>query len=63
MLDLYDVDETQHTQIARACEIGRERLVELRQRRDDLVAAIEELETALTWGEQQTCPKKRINAA
>lgn len=63
VLDLYDVDRTQRTQIARAFEIGQKRLVELRRQRDDLNAAIEELEAALAWGEKTLDQQARTNAA
>lgn len=63
VLDLYDEDKTQRSQIARACEIGRERLVELKQKRDELEAAIAELEQALDWGEKTLRPENRSSAA
>ena len=63
VLDLYDVDKTQNMQLARACEIGQERLDELRQKRDDLSTAIEELEAALAWGAQVLRPEGRTSAA
>lgn len=52
LLDLYDDDRGRAVQVARAHEIGRARLVEMVQQRDELDAAIVELREQLRWGEE-----------
>ena len=52
LLDLYDVGDSQFTQIARAHEIGSERLSAMKTQRNDLDAAIKELSEQLRWGEK-----------
>jgi DNA-binding transcriptional MerR regulator len=52
LLDLYDLGDGQYTQLARSHEVGRERLAGMIRQRDELNAAIAELEEQLRWGEQ-----------
>ncbi|WGH78838.1 MerR family transcriptional regulator [Jannaschia ovalis] len=52
LLDLYDLGDGQYTQLARSYEIGRDRLSGMIAQRDELNAAIAELEEQLRWGEQ-----------
>ena len=52
LLDLYDVGDSQFTQIARAHEIGSERLSAMKTQRNELDAAIKELSEQLRWGEK-----------
>lgn len=64
LLDLYDKGDHQHTQITRAVEIARKRLVALQAQRDDLESAITELAEQLRWGEQMvTSLRVREDAA
>ena len=61
LLDLYDLDDGQLTQVARTYEIGHERLAAMTAQRDELNAAIAELSDQLRWGEKmmnQVQPRK-----
>ncbi len=50
LLALYDRDGSQETQLSRTYDIARARLVQMKQQRDDLNEAIDELEGQLVWG-------------
>jgi DNA-binding transcriptional MerR regulator len=52
LLDLYDIDDQQVTQIARTYELGLERLHAMEAQRDELSLAITDLRKQLEWGEQ-----------
>ena len=52
LLDLYDMGDQQHTQIARTYEIAQGRLADLERERDELNAAIDDLKEQLAWGER-----------
>ncbi|EPX84942.1 putative transcriptional regulator LiuR of leucine degradation pathway, MerR family [Salipiger mucosus DSM 16094] len=52
LLDLYDMGDGQHTQIARTYEIAQQRLEDLVRQRDELNAAIDDLKEQLAWGER-----------
>ncbi|MFO6463000.1 MerR family DNA-binding transcriptional regulator [uncultured Jannaschia sp.] len=52
LLDLYDLGDGQFTQLSRSYEIGRERLDSMIVQRDELNAAIAELEEQLRWGQR-----------
>jgi len=52
LLDLYDMGDQQHTQIARTYEIAQQRLDDLQKQRDELDAAINDLRDQLAWGER-----------
>ena len=58
LLDLYDKGDQQHTQIARAYEVAKARLVEMETQRDELEAAISELREQMTWGERMLASLK-----
>ncbi len=52
LLDLYDMGDQQHTQLARTYDIARERLADMERQRDELTEAIDELKDQLKWGEK-----------
>lgn len=52
LLDLYDRGDQQHSQIAAAYQVARERLADMERQRDELDAAIAELREQMTWGER-----------
>lgn len=52
LLDLYHMDDQQQTQIARTYEIARTRLADMQAQRDELNAAIDDLQDQLKWGEK-----------
>ncbi len=61
LLDLYDLDDGQLTQVSRTYEIGHERLAAMTAQRDELNTAIAELSEQLRWGEKmmnQVQPRK-----
>ena len=50
LLDLYDRDGSQETQLTRTYDIARARLGQMEQQRDELNEAITELRGQLVWG-------------
>ncbi len=50
LLELYDRGDQQEEQLKRTYNIAHERLVQMRQQRDELTEAITELESQLEWG-------------
>jgi len=58
LLDLYDRGDQQHSQIAAACEVARERLADMERQRADLDTAIAELREQMTWGERMLASLK-----
>ena len=50
LLDLYDRDGSQQTQLARTYDIARARLTQMEQQRAELDEAITELRGQLVWG-------------
>ncbi|APZ54073.1 MerR family transcriptional regulator [Salipiger abyssi] len=52
LLDLYDMGDQQQTQIARTYEVAQQRLADMIRQRDDLNAAIAELQEQMVWGEK-----------
>jgi len=58
LLDLYHRGDQQHSQIAAACEVARERLADMERQRADLDTAIAELREQMTWGERMLASLK-----
>ena len=52
LLDLYDRDDRQLTQLRRTYDIGRQRLADMERQRAELDEAIVELRADLAWGAQ-----------
>lgn len=52
LLDLYNVDDQQHTQLTQTYEVAQKRLAVLIRERDELNNAINELQEQLHWGER-----------
>ncbi len=52
LLELYDMGDQQHTQLARTYDIARERLADMERQRDELTEAIDDLREQLEWGEK-----------
>ena len=52
LLDLYDMGDQQQTQLCKTYEIAQQRLRDMERQRDELNAAIGELQEQLTWGEK-----------
>ena len=53
LLNLYDSPETRDTQCLRLYELAKIRLNEMKEKRDDLIKVIDELERQIEWGRQQ----------
>ncbi len=51
LLDLYHIGDQQHTQLSQTISIGRERLMEMERRHQELGRAITDLKDQLKWGE------------
>ncbi len=52
LLDLYDLDDQQLTQLTRTYEVGKTHLAEMIARRDELNEAIADFTQQLKWGEE-----------
>lgn len=63
LLDLYELDDAQETQLTRAYEIAQERLSDLLERRKELDAAISDLRDQIRWGEDALAQLRRDPAA
>ncbi|MEC7257502.1 MAG: MerR family DNA-binding transcriptional regulator [Pseudomonadota bacterium] len=63
LLDMYDMGDQQNAQLRRTVEIARERLADMERQRDDLTAAIDELQEQLQWGEQMVAASETRRAA
>ncbi|MBJ3762623.1 MerR family DNA-binding transcriptional regulator [Maribius pontilimi] len=63
LLDLYEVDDAQETQLTRAYAIAQERLADLLKRREELDEAITELRGQIQWGEDALQQLRRTSAA
>ncbi len=63
LLDLYDEDPTQVTQLTRTIEVARERLAQMEAQRAELDEAIAELKEQMAWGEQVIETRRRETAA
>ena len=62
LLDLYDGGDGAKLQVARAHEVGQARLAEMLLQREELDAAIAELERQLRWGEEAMAEAGRRKA-
>lgn len=49
LLELYNIDDQQNTQLTRTYELGLERLAAMKAQRDELNNAIEDLTEQLGW--------------
>ena len=63
LLDLYDRDQGQETQLSRSYEIARARLAEMERQRSELDGAIGELKDQLRWGEEMLAAFRKTAAA
>ncbi len=63
LLDLYNMDDAQLTQLERTYNVAQERLRDMEQQRDELNEAIEELKEQMTWGEKMIVSLKKKEKA
>lgn len=63
LLDLYDIDDQQVTQLSKTYEIALERLADMERQRVELDEAIDDLKKQLKWGEQMLESLKAKEAA
>lgn len=49
LLDLYDIGDSQKTQLRKTHEVATRHLADMMQRRDDLDSAIDDLKAQLNW--------------
>ena len=63
LLDLYDMDDQQITQLTRTYDIAKDRLADMERQRAELDEAIAELKEQLDWGAQMIGALKRPDAA
>ncbi|QMU58221.1 MAG: MerR family transcriptional regulator [Boseongicola sp.] len=63
LLDLYNTDSQNLTQMTRAFELGQERLEDMERQRDELNVAITELKAQLSWGENLIASLQNPSAA
>ncbi len=52
LLDLYELDDQQETQLRRTYEVAKKHLAEMESQKADLEAAIDELKQQIEWGRQ-----------
>ncbi|WP_261368188.1 MerR family transcriptional regulator [Pseudosulfitobacter koreensis] len=52
LLDMYDMGDQQHTQLASTYQIAQQRLADMIAQRDELNEAIDDLKTQIKWGEK-----------
>ncbi len=52
LLDMYNMDDQQQTQMTRTYEIGLQRLADMERQRDELIEVIADLKDQLEWGRQ-----------
>ncbi len=62
LLELYNIDDQQTTQLTRTYELGIERLAAMKAQRDELNNAIEDLSEQLVWVEDALA-KRGLKAA
>ncbi|MBL1438075.1 MAG: MerR family DNA-binding transcriptional regulator [Rhodobacteraceae bacterium] len=62
LLELYNIDDQQNTQLTRTYELGLERLAAMKAQRDELTNAIEDLTEQLSWVET-ALNERRLKAA
>ena len=63
LLDLYHVGDQQQTQLQRSYEVAQERLTDLIRQRDDMNAAIQDLQDQMKWAERMIATVGQQNRA
>lgn len=63
LLDLYDMDDAQFTQLNQTYLLAHKRLKDMIAQRDELTEAIEDLRLQLKWGEERLAEMQRPDAA
>lgn len=63
LLNLYDMDDSQATQLRETYVVAQDRLADMEAKRADLDEAISELKDQLKWGEQVLASLDQSNAA
>ncbi|WP_226779401.1 MerR family transcriptional regulator [Oceaniglobus trochenteri] len=63
LLDLYNADDQQVTQLSRTYEIAKSRLAEMEQQRAELDEAIADLKKQLDWGADRLASLRAHDAA
>ncbi len=65
ILNLYDMGDAGHTQMAHSLNAAKERIVEMATQRDELNVALKELAELIKWGERevQSVAAKNTDAA
>ncbi len=63
LLDLYDMGDQQQTQLSATYEIGQRHLETLKNRREELTEAIEDLSEQLEWGAKMLASFEAKDAA
>jgi len=63
LLDLYDIDDQQNTQLQQVYEAASERLGAMISQRDELNEAISDLKKQLEWGQKMLAANKQSKAA
>ena len=63
LLDLYHMGDQQQTQLARTYDVAKAHLAEMERRREELDAAIAELQEQIRWGEQMLTTARQSGKA
>lgn len=53
MLNLYEMGDEGHTQLAASIAVAKERVLELTEQRNELKQALDELAELISWGERE----------
>ncbi|SIO32547.1 MerR family transcriptional regulator [Vannielia litorea] len=63
LLDLYDMENGEHRQLAASIDMAEKRVAEMEAQRDELNVAIEELKSQINWGQNALAAKQVKQAA
>ncbi|MEO0356849.1 MAG: MerR family DNA-binding transcriptional regulator [Pseudomonadota bacterium] len=63
LLNLYDIDDAQTTQLRETYVVAQDRLAAMVRQRDELTEAIEDLKAQLKWGEEVLASMDQAEAA
>ena len=63
LLDLYELDDQQETQLVKTYEVAKQHLAEMEQQKAELETAIDDLRQQIEWGRQHLAKLRAERAA